>query len=487
MRCPRLRPSVEAMKKALITGASRGLGRALADGLAAAGYSLVIDARDAGALNAAAAAIRCGAGRRGHRGAGRRHGPGAPVRAPRGRRPARPAGEQRQHARRGAAARAGRLPARRAARRVRDERARTGRAGPAVPARSACASAAARYSTSLRTRRSSSTQAGAGTARRRAALEQASNVLAAEEVPAIRVWWVDPGDLRTDMHQAAFPGQDISGPAAAIDNVARPRAARGRAVAERPLRCPPSWCAGMTATVDFALPAELEAQGPPEVARPAALTGSGCWSAAPPAGRSPITASLTCPGLLLPGDLIVVNTSRTMLRRLVFVGKPGLTVHFGTALPDGTWLIEPRIPQGKSTIPNDLVSPPTGSSRCPAARNSSSSAAPRPAMPARSSRSRRTAVSTAVRQADQGTRTRRGHGRSRRTRRSAGASMPAPRCRQCRRRPRSSPEVVSRTRHARGDDRPDHAALRCFLTGGGRGPVPGAVRRAIGHRAAWST
>ena len=43
----------------------------------------------------------------------------------------------------------------------------------------------------------------------KAALEQASNVLAAEET-AIRVWWVDPGDLRTDMHQAAFPGEDIS-------------------------------------------------------------------------------------------------------------------------------------------------------------------------------------------------------------------------------------------------------------------------------------
>ena len=43
----------------------------------------------------------------------------------------------------------------------------------------------------------------------KAALEQLSNILAAEE-SAIRVWWADPGDLRTDMHQAAFPGEDIS-------------------------------------------------------------------------------------------------------------------------------------------------------------------------------------------------------------------------------------------------------------------------------------
>jgi len=43
----------------------------------------------------------------------------------------------------------------------------------------------------------------------KAALEQASNVLAAEE-PTLRVWWADPGDLRTDMHQLAFPGEDIS-------------------------------------------------------------------------------------------------------------------------------------------------------------------------------------------------------------------------------------------------------------------------------------
>jgi NAD(P)-dependent dehydrogenase (short-subunit alcohol dehydrogenase family) len=43
----------------------------------------------------------------------------------------------------------------------------------------------------------------------KAALEQACNVLAAEE-NTVRVWWVDPGDLRTRMHQQAFPGEDIS-------------------------------------------------------------------------------------------------------------------------------------------------------------------------------------------------------------------------------------------------------------------------------------
>jgi NAD(P)-dependent dehydrogenase (short-subunit alcohol dehydrogenase family) len=43
----------------------------------------------------------------------------------------------------------------------------------------------------------------------KAALEQLSNVLAAEE-PDVKVYWFDPGDMRTDMHQAAFPDEDIS-------------------------------------------------------------------------------------------------------------------------------------------------------------------------------------------------------------------------------------------------------------------------------------
>lgn len=43
----------------------------------------------------------------------------------------------------------------------------------------------------------------------KAALEQLSKVLAVEE-PDVKVFWFDPGDMRTRMHQEAFPGEDIS-------------------------------------------------------------------------------------------------------------------------------------------------------------------------------------------------------------------------------------------------------------------------------------
>jgi len=43
----------------------------------------------------------------------------------------------------------------------------------------------------------------------KAALEQLTAVLAAEH-PEWRVYRVDPGDMRTQMHQDAFPGEDIS-------------------------------------------------------------------------------------------------------------------------------------------------------------------------------------------------------------------------------------------------------------------------------------
>ncbi len=43
----------------------------------------------------------------------------------------------------------------------------------------------------------------------KAALEQISAILGAEN-PSLRVYRVDPGDMRTQMHQEAFPGEDIS-------------------------------------------------------------------------------------------------------------------------------------------------------------------------------------------------------------------------------------------------------------------------------------
>jgi NAD(P)-dependent dehydrogenase (short-subunit alcohol dehydrogenase family) len=43
----------------------------------------------------------------------------------------------------------------------------------------------------------------------KAALEHLSHILA-EENPGWRVYWVDPGDMRTQMQQEAFPDEDIS-------------------------------------------------------------------------------------------------------------------------------------------------------------------------------------------------------------------------------------------------------------------------------------
>ena len=43
----------------------------------------------------------------------------------------------------------------------------------------------------------------------KAALDQLSNILGAEH-PSLHVYAFDPGDMRTQMHQEAFPGEDIS-------------------------------------------------------------------------------------------------------------------------------------------------------------------------------------------------------------------------------------------------------------------------------------
>jgi NAD(P)-dependent dehydrogenase (short-subunit alcohol dehydrogenase family) len=196
------------MKKALITGASRGLGRALASGLAAAGYALVIDARDGRALRLAADRIRAGL-------------PAADVTAlpgdvtdPAHRAVLRAAaGEIDLLVNNAGTLGATPLPA------LADYP--VGELRAAFEANVIAPIALTQlFLPALRERGGAvlnvtsdaaiEPYAGwGGYGAAKAAIEQASNILAAEE-SAIRVWWVDPGDLRTDMHQAAFPGEDIS-------------------------------------------------------------------------------------------------------------------------------------------------------------------------------------------------------------------------------------------------------------------------------------
>jgi NAD(P)-dependent dehydrogenase (short-subunit alcohol dehydrogenase family) len=221
----------------MITGASRGLGRALAAGLAREGYDLIIDARDAAALDAAAGAVRAAAAAGGRPAGGTVVGGtvvggtvvggtmvGGTVTAV----PGDVTDPAHRAALLAAAEAAGRLD-------LLVNNAGTLGASP-LPAladyppdqlRAAfevnviapialtqlmlpllrASGGAVLNITSDAAVEAYAGWGGYGAAK--AALEQASNVLAAEEV-GLRVWWADPGDLRTDMHQLAFPGEDIS-------------------------------------------------------------------------------------------------------------------------------------------------------------------------------------------------------------------------------------------------------------------------------------
>jgi NAD(P)-dependent dehydrogenase (short-subunit alcohol dehydrogenase family) len=201
------------MSVAIVTGGSMGLGRALARGLLDRGWSVVVDGRDADALAGAAAGLAPAAGR-----------------------PARlevVAGDVTDDAHRAAlvaaAAGLGRLD-------LVVNNASTLGASPRPPlaeypldrwrevyevnveaplALVQRALPLLRRSADARVLNVSSDAAveaypGWGAyGSSKAALDHWSAVLAEEE-PALRVWSVDPGDLRTRMHQEAFPGQDIS-------------------------------------------------------------------------------------------------------------------------------------------------------------------------------------------------------------------------------------------------------------------------------------
>jgi len=209
MRAGAATPSVGDMSTALVTGASRGLGRALAAGLAREGFDLIIDARDAVALDAAAGALRAA---------------GATVTPV----PGDVTDLAHRAALLAAAAAAGRLdllvnnagtlgasPLPALADYPPDELRAAFEANVIAPialTQLALPLLRASGGAVLNITSDAAVEAYAGWGgygAAKAALEQASNVLAAEE-PTLRVWWADPGDLRTDMHQLAFPGEDIS-------------------------------------------------------------------------------------------------------------------------------------------------------------------------------------------------------------------------------------------------------------------------------------
>jgi NAD(P)-dependent dehydrogenase (short-subunit alcohol dehydrogenase family) len=210
-------PSVIAMttsktsKTALITGASRGLGRALASGLAGEGYALIITGRDGAALEATVTGLM-------------EQAPQVPVAAVRGDitdpehraallRTATGLGGLDLLVNNAGTLGASPLPA------LADYPADELRAAFEVNVIAPIAltqlllptlrksGGAVLNITSDAAVEAYAGWGGYGAAK--AALEQASNVLAAEET-TIRVWRADPGDLRTRMHQQAFPGEDIS-------------------------------------------------------------------------------------------------------------------------------------------------------------------------------------------------------------------------------------------------------------------------------------
>ncbi len=101
-------------------------------------------------------------------------------------------------------------------------------------------------------------------------------------------------------------------------------------------------------TIAFELAPALEAHEPPE-ARGVARDGVALMVSRQAAGEVSHHQFAELPELLLPGDLLVVNTSATLPSAVPVTSE--LTVHFSTAMPDGSWLVELRFGNGAGTVP----------------------------------------------------------------------------------------------------------------------------------------
>ena len=188
----------------------------------------------------------------------------------------------------------------------------------------------------------------------------------AVERPDLRVLVVDPGDMRTEMHQDAFPGEDINDRPEPETRVPALLALVEGGHAERPLR---GECLGgggiervMSTSVStpthaavpslgFVLDPEHEAHQPPEVAggrrdHVRLLVSDG--------DAAPVHTRFDALGeFLRAGDLVVVNTSATVPAAVdarMPDGDP-VVVHFSGELPGGALLVEVRQPAEGTTVP----------------------------------------------------------------------------------------------------------------------------------------
>lgn len=192
------------MPVAIVTGASKGLGRALAEGLSARGWALVLDARSPGPLRGALAGLP---------GFGEAVGVAGDVTDPAHRAELLAAAERlggvdllvNNASALGAEPLVALAELPEAGLRAALE---TNVVAPAELTRAALPALRAAGGAVLNVSSDAAVEAygtWGGYGASKAALERWSAVLAVEE-PGVRVWWVDPGDLRTDLYDAACPG-----------------------------------------------------------------------------------------------------------------------------------------------------------------------------------------------------------------------------------------------------------------------------------------
>ena len=171
------------------------------------------------------------------------------------------------------------------------------------------------------------------------------------EETGLSTYAVDPGDMRTPMHQDAFPGEDISDRPlpetvvphllALVDQRPPTRSLPGRRRAEarwHGMTSPPNARASGSSDPEEST-AAVARRGP--LAAPA--TTSACSSPDPVGIRHHVFRGPPRP-LLEPGDLVVVNNSATVNGEIDAVrGRPSRSCCTSPAdLDDGTWVVELR-------------------------------------------------------------------------------------------------------------------------------------------------